>query len=116
MQFVVANSVGVTYVIPPLRAHQSDPQKYHLEVRNHLTDAELIVNNPTVVPATAPSGSGSGTPGSVTFTGVPITEPGMYSFKLMYANQVDLDGNVVSMTLLNLDTVYKIVPSTVIEL
>ena len=116
MRFVTAGSVNVVYTIPPLRAHQSDAARYHLEIKNIEAGTEVIVNNPTVVPAVGPNMSSSGTPGSVTFTGVSVPNPGLHVAKVMYANSVDLDGNAVSLTMVSRDTFNKVVPVTTFSL
>ena len=116
MRFVTAGSVNVVYTIPPLRAHQSDAARYHLEIKNIEAGTEVIVNNPTVVPAVGPNMSSSGIPGSVTFTGVVLSNPGLHVVKVMYADSVDLDGNAVSLTMVSRDTFNKVVPETTIPL
>lgn len=116
MKFVTAGSVNVVYTIPPLRAHQSVASRYHLEIKNIEAGTEMIINNPTVVPAVGPSTGSSGTPGSVTFTGVALSNPGLHVVKVMYADSVDLDGNAVSLSMVSRDTFNKVVPVTTIPL
>ena len=116
MKFVTASSVNVVYTIQPLRAYQSDPLRYHLEVQNIEADTEMIVNNPEVVPAVGPSAESAGTPGSVTFSGVALTDPGLHVLKVMYADSVDLNGNAVSLTMVARDTFNKVVPLTTVPL
>lgn len=116
MRFVTAGSVDVVYTIPPLRAHQSDPLRYHVEVKNIEADTEFIFNNPVVVPAVGPNMDSAGTPGSVTFSGVVLSAPGLHVAKVMYADSVDLDGNAVSLTMVSRDTFNKVVPVTTISL
>lgn len=116
MRFVTAGSVNVVYTIPPLRAHQNDPLRYHVEVKNIEADTEVIVNNPVVIPAVGPNMGSAGTPGSVTFNVVALSNPGLHVAKVMYANSVDLDGNAVSLTMVSRDTFNKVVPVTTISL
>lgn len=116
MRFVTAGSVNVVYTIPPLRAHQSDPLRYHLEVQNIEAGTEMIVNNPVVVPAVGPSAGDAGTSGSVSFNGVVLADPGLHVLKVMYADSVDLNGDAVSLTMVARDTFNKVVPQTTIPL
>lgn len=116
MRFVTAGSVSVVYTIPPLRAHQSAANRYHLEIKNIEVGTEVIINNPTVVPAVGPNMQSAGTPGSVTFTGVALANPGLHVAKVMYADSVDLDGNAVSLNMVSRDTFNKVVPMTTISL
>lgn len=116
MRFVTAGSVNVVYTIPPLRAQQSVATRYHLEIKNIEAGTEMIINNPTVVPAVGPDTGSAGTPGSVTFTGVALANPGLHVVKVMYADSVDLDGNAVSLTMVSRDTFNKVVPETTIPL
>jgi len=106
VRFITASVLDVVCTLKPIRAYMTDPLKFHLEVRNMETGEEAIVNNPVVVPAT------STTNGSVTFSAVPFTNPGLFLVRLQYATQVDLDGNAVSLTTVMQDTVNKIVPQT----
>ena len=116
MRFVTAGSVNVVYTIPPLRAHQSVATRYHLEIKNIEAGTEMIINNPTVVPAVGPNMDNSGTPGSVTFTEVSVPNSGLHVAKVMYADSVDLDGNAVSLTMVSRDTFNKVVPVTTFSL
>ena len=116
MKFIVNGTANVVCTLKPSRASMTNPLKFHLQVVNVVDCTEELFNNPVVVPAVGPSANSPGTNGSVTFTGVSFPSEGLYLVRLMYATQVDLDGNPVSLTTVLQDTVKKIVPETTITL
>ena len=99
MNYITAASITLTYTITPAQAANSVLAQYHVEAHDLTTGIRKNVAAATVTAAIAPVvGVSAGTPGSVSFTGVPTVSTGAHAFKVFYADAADLD--TAGMTLL----------------